>query len=148
MALAMLLACVATAQTFRGRVEGIVTEESKAVITGATATLTNVNTTVRVLRKTSESGLYVFDSVDHGTYSVSIEVAGFNRFIQENILVQSGGDVTVNAVLKPGAVTSSVSTRRWPRKLRALTVTHSSCRCSSHQPSIPAAKCSGTTPGR
>ncbi len=112
--LVMLLTTSSFAQTFRGRVEGTVTDESKAVITGATATLTNVNTAVKVIRKTSESGLYVFDGVDPGTYSVTIEVAGFSKFIQENILVQSGGDVTVNAMLKPGSVTSSVTVTEMP----------------------------------
>lgn len=112
--LALLLASLSIAQTFRARVEGIVTDESKAVITGASVTLTNINTNVTVTRKTSETGLYIFDNVDPGTYSVTVEVAGFNKFIQENILVQSGGDITVNAMLKTGNVTSSVTVTEIP----------------------------------
>ncbi len=88
--LLILVTSLAQAQTFRGRVEGIVTDESKAVVTDATVILTNVKTGVKANKKTSDTGLYLFDNVDPGTYSVSIEVAGFNKFVQENILVQSG----------------------------------------------------------
>jgi hypothetical protein len=84
------------AQTTRGRVEGTVTDESKAVVANATVTLANINTQWRVVRKTSATGLYVFDDVDPGNYTVAVEVVGFSKFVQENILVQTGGDVTVN----------------------------------------------------
>ncbi|MEO8657577.1 MAG: TonB-dependent receptor [Bryobacteraceae bacterium] len=109
-----ILTSLTFAQTFRGRVEGVVSDESKAVVSNASVTLTNVNTAVRVQRQSSDSGLYLFDNVDPGTYSVTVELAGFNKFIQTNILVQSGGDVTVNAMLKPGNVTSNITVTEAP----------------------------------
>lgn len=114
LAAVILFTSLAFAQTFRGRVEGIVTDESKAVVADASVTLTNINTGVRAVHKTSETGLYLFDNVDPGTYSVAVEVAGFNKFVQENILVQSGGDITVNAMLKPGNVTSNITVTEAP----------------------------------
>jgi hypothetical protein len=78
---------VGQAQTTRGRVEGIVTDESKAVVVNATVALLNVNTLAKVVRQTSGTGLYVFDDVDPGNYSVTVEMAGFNRFVQENVVV-------------------------------------------------------------
>ena len=105
---------LSTAQTFRGRISGLVTDPSRAVVANATTILTNVNTGIKVTRTTTETGVYVFDNVDPGTYTVSIEMTGFNRFIQENILVQSGADVTVNAVLKPGDVTSNITVTEAP----------------------------------
>ncbi len=107
--LLMLLTSAASAQTFRARVEGLVTDESNAVVSGATVTLLNANTGIKVVRKTTETGLYLFDNVDPGTYSVAVEMTGFGKFVQENILVQSGGDVTVNAALKIGSLESSVT---------------------------------------
>jgi len=107
--LVLLLTIAARAQTFRARVEGIVTDESNAVVSGATVTLQNVNTGVKVVRKTSDTGLYLFDNVDPGTYDVIVEMTGFSKFIQEKVLVQSGGDVTVNAPLKVGSLQSSVT---------------------------------------
>ncbi len=114
LALFLMLGASLFAQTFRGRVQGVVTDESKAVVTGATVTLTNVNTGIKVVKETRETGLYLFDSVDPGTYSVTVELAGFGKWTQENILVQSGGDVSVDAVLKPGAVSSSVTVTEMP----------------------------------
>ena len=71
--------------------------------------LLNVNTGIQVFHKTSASGLYLFDNVDPGTYSLTVEMSGFSKFMQENILVQSGGDVTVNVGLKLGSVQSTMT---------------------------------------
>lgn len=112
--LLVLIALTVSAQVYRGRVQGVVTDESKAMVVGASVTLLNVNTGVRSVRQTSPSGLFLFDSVDPGTYSVTVEMAGFNKFAQENILVQSGGDVTVNASLKIGSVQSTLTVTETP----------------------------------
>ena len=102
------------AQDYRARVEGIVTDQSKAVIGGATVTLLNVKTGIKTVRKTSETGLYLFDLVDPGEYSVTIEQAGFGVYLQENIVVQTRGDVTVNATLTPGAVQQTITVNETP----------------------------------
>ena len=93
--LVILLASVVQAQTFRGRLQGTITDESKAVVVGASVTLLNVNTGIKVERNTNDNGHYLFDNVDPGTYSITVAMSGFNKFTQENILVQSGSDVTV-----------------------------------------------------
>ncbi len=113
-ALVLLSSFSALSQTFRGRVQGIVTDESKAVVVGASVTLLNINTGVKATRQTSETGLYLFDSVDPGTYTVTVEMPGFGKFTQENILVQSGGDVTVNAALQLGTVTTAMTVSETP----------------------------------
>src|SRR5581483_12515300 len=74
----------------------------------------NVNTGVRVARQTSDTGLYLFDLVDPGTYTVTVEATGFAKYIQENIVVQTRGDITVNAMLKPGAVQESITVNEAP----------------------------------
>ena len=107
--LVALMTSSSMAQTYRGRVQGVVTDESKALVVGAQVTLTNVNTGLKAVRQSSDTGLYVFDAVDPGSYSVTVEVNGFNKFVQENVTVQSGADITVNPVLKTGSVNSSVT---------------------------------------
>jgi hypothetical protein len=114
MGLIVLLAHIGQAQTFRGRIQGIVTDESKAVVINATVTVLNVNTGIKFVRQTSDTGLFVFDNVEPGTYSLTVENTGFNKFLQENVLVQGGGDVTVNAVLKPGSVQTTVTVNEAP----------------------------------
>jgi len=112
--LLVLFASAGFTQSYRGRIQGVVTDQSQAVIAGATVTLLNVGTGVSVVRHTSETGLYLFDLLDPGTYTVTVETAGFNKFIQENITVQMRGDITVNAMLKPGAVQESITVTEAP----------------------------------
>ena len=108
---------VAVGQSFRGRVQGTITDDSNAVIAGASVTLLNVNTGVKAARQTTQAGFYLFDNVDPGSYSVTVEMPGFSKFTQENVLVQSGGDITVNATLKLGSVQSQVTVTEKPAAL-------------------------------
>src|SRR5579864_1975788 len=104
-----LLVSVATAQEYRGRVQGIVADPSQGAVAGATVTLRNVNTGIESVRQTDPTGHYLFDLVQPGTYTVSMQAPGFQRFVQEGVTVLTGGDVTVNATLTVGSVTETVS---------------------------------------
>src|SRR5689334_11968059 len=95
------LTAPAIAQNYRAQVRGLVTDQSQGVLPGATVTLTNVNTGVNVVKQTDSAGIYLFDFVDPGTYRIKVDAPGFGQFVQENVAVQSGGDVTVNASLQP-----------------------------------------------
>jgi hypothetical protein len=97
------------AQKYRAQVRGLVVDQSGAVLPGAAVTLLNPSTGIKAVKQTDNSGLYVFDYVDPGTYSITVEAAGFGRFVQENISVQSGGDITMNATLNPGNLQQSVT---------------------------------------
>src|SRR5688572_14566065 len=108
LALGTLCAPMLVAQDYRAKVQGVVTDASNAVVPGATITLSNDNTGVEASKTSNESGHYIFDFVDPGTYTVSIEMPGFSKFVQKNVLVQVRGDVTVNAALNIGAVTEVV----------------------------------------
>ena len=117
--LAVAFACAflpfaGVAQTFRGHVRGEITDPSTAVLSGATVTLLNVATGIKTAKTTDSSGLYVFDLVDAGTYSLTVEAAGFQKFVQQNVIVQSGGDVTVNASLSPGTLQQTVTVEATP----------------------------------
>ena len=113
-ALLLLLTTTGFAQDYRGRIEGLVTDQTNAVVANCAVTLVNVNTGLRVVKQTSDTGLYLFDLVDPGTYTVTIEATGFTRFIQENIVVQTRGDITVNAMLHPGMVQESITVNETP----------------------------------
>src|SRR6185436_6878573 len=96
----LLFTSAAFSQSYRGRVQGVVSDQSRAVVAGATVTLLNVGTGVQTVHQTKETGLYVFDLVDPGSYTLTVENQGFNKFVQEAINVQMRGDVTVDVVLK------------------------------------------------
>jgi hypothetical protein len=104
-----LLAVIASAQESRGRVQGTVGDPSHAAVSNAKVTLKNMNTGVEATREADAAGHYIFDFVIPGTYSITVQAAGFQRFVEENIPVQTGGDVTVDANLVVGAVNETVN---------------------------------------
>ena len=104
-----MLVVVATAQEYRGRVQGTVGDPSQAAVAGAQVTLRNVNTGIESVRETDATGHYLFDLVQPGTYTVTMQAPGFQKFVQEGVTVLTGGDVTVNGALTVGAVTETVS---------------------------------------
>lgn len=110
--------CLFTLSTFgqdtRGKVQGLVTDSTGAVIAGAAVTLTNDNTGVPAQQSTNQAGQYLFDFVLPGTYTVSVEMEGFRKFIQKNVLVQARADVTVNAAMEVGATRESVTVEAAP----------------------------------
>src|ERR1051326_316616 len=108
-AVLFVLAAAAAAQAYRARVQGIVTDSSDAAVAGATVTLHNNGTNISATRTSGPTGAYLFDNVEPGTYTVSSEFAGFSRSVQENVLVQTRADVTVNFSLKPGGTVETVT---------------------------------------
>ena len=104
----VLLAGVGMAQDYRGKVQGNVTDPSQAAVVGATVTLKNVNTGIETVKETDSSGHYIFDFVQPGSYSVTVTLAGFQKYVQDNVTVLTRGDVTVNAALTVGNVSSAV----------------------------------------
>lgn len=107
-ALAILLICAVSAQDYRGKVQGVVTDSSQASVAGAKVVLANTATGVETVRLSSATGQYMFDFVEPGAYNIVVEQAGFGRFIQRDVVVQVRGDVTVNVVLQVGAVSEKV----------------------------------------
>lgn len=102
------LSLVTNAQTSRGTVSGIVNDSTSAVIVGATVTLTNVQTGVSRTSTTNNEGLYRFDAVDLGSYSVKISANNFSTVVKNNISVSANQIAQVDAQLAPGTQELSV----------------------------------------
>ncbi len=105
----VLAVAAAWSQDTRGKIQGRVTDASDAVVVGAGVTLLNNNTGVSAKTQTGPNGQYLFDFIIPGTYTVTVENAGFNKFIQKNITVQARADVTIDARLQTGSTTESVT---------------------------------------
>lgn len=116
------------AQDYRARVQGLVTDSTQVAMVGVRVTLRNVNTGAEAAKESSIRGEYLFDFVEPGIYVVTASMPGFTKLVQENILVQTRADVTVNFSLKPGTVFETVIVSEAPVALqlntssRALTV--------------------------
>jgi hypothetical protein len=106
---ALVLSFPLCAQEYRARVQGVVTNPSHGVVVGAVVTLINGETGVKKTQRTNESGHYLFDLIQPGTYTVEVEAAGFSKAVQQGVLVQSRASVTVDSVLRVGQTTESVT---------------------------------------
>ena len=71
-----LFSAAAFGQDYRARIQGTVTDSSAASAAGAKVTLLNTKTGAEAVRQSSETGHYLFDMVEPGTYSISVELAG------------------------------------------------------------------------
>ena len=76
--LCMLLALPLNAQNAQGTILGHVTDQSGAVVSGATVRITNVATSVTRVAKTNTAGDYVFVNIIPGNYDITIEAPGFS----------------------------------------------------------------------
>jgi len=113
MAVFMLLLCVSVAwgQGTTSRVVGVVTDPTGAVVPDATVTLTNEATKVSFTTKTTSVGTYVFDSVQIGTYTITVEKEGFKKFVSSGNVLTIGQPMTVNATLEVGQIAEVVEIR-------------------------------------
>jgi hypothetical protein len=97
------------AQTSMGGVSGTVKDSTGAVLPGASVTLVNSATGVAVERQTNEAGFYWFVNVRPGTYSLSVELNGFNRAQVEAFSVGVNEAVIRNVGLQVGAVSETTT---------------------------------------
>jgi Carboxypeptidase regulatory-like domain len=104
-ALALLLLVVSfplSSQTSTGTIVGTVADQSGAVVAGATVTVTNTGTGIAVKTTTDSTGNYVVTPLAVGTYSVTVEAAGFKKSISSNITVNVQDRVRVDSSLQIG----------------------------------------------
>src|SRR5713101_729531 len=112
--LGLLSLNTASAQELRGSVRGVITDSSGSFVVGAQVSLKNISTNIQVQRESNDAGQYLFDFVSPGAYTLNVEMQGFRSFVQENILVQTRSDVTVNARLEVGQLTETIRVTEAP----------------------------------
>jgi len=100
---------LAFGQGTTSRVTGLVTDASGAVVPSATVTLTNEATTVSLTGETNSSGTYDFDSVQVGSYTVTIEKPGFKKSVSSGNVLGVNQPMTVNVSLEVGDIAEVVT---------------------------------------
>ena len=110
-AMSLVFAIAALAQTSRGTVSGTVVDSTGAVIPNANVTLQSAAIGVERTTTTNSEGNYRFDAVDLGTYSVTIKASGFGEVTNTNVEVKANQTSEVGATMTPAGqnVTVDVS---------------------------------------
>src|SRR5467141_4168642 len=99
------------AQTFRGTILGSVTDSSGAAVPGATVTIKNVDTGLVRTVTTSDDGSYAAPELPIGTYTVSVEKAGFKLGVVTGIKVEVSSERRADVALQIGQSAQSVEVR-------------------------------------
>jgi outer membrane receptor protein involved in Fe transport len=110
LAIALLLLCsVGSWAQSTGAIGGQISDESGAVIPGATITVTNTQTGVAVTAISLEDGKFLFGSLLPGTYVVTAELVGFKRLQGPPTQLHVGDRLVMNMALQVGAATDEVT---------------------------------------
>ncbi|HEY8551747.1 MAG TPA: TonB-dependent receptor [Vicinamibacterales bacterium] len=105
---------LAFAQEARGTIQGKVTDQSGAVVPGATVTVVNVATGVETTTTSNAEGSYRVPFLIPGTYQVNVTLDGFSPFRSEEIELHVADVLTVDVTLTAGQITDEVTVSAAP----------------------------------
>jgi hypothetical protein len=109
LALTLSIAAPASAQEFRGRINGTVTDNSGAVLPGVTVTATSPALIQPQTTTSGDDGTYRFIALPAGLYAVTFELNGFKTLKRENIRVVIGTTLTVDGKLDVATLQETVT---------------------------------------
>jgi hypothetical protein len=114
-----LILCLAVVLTATGRVFaqagatgtilGTVTDSTGAILSNVKVTVTNTQTNVAFHTVTSSAGDYNAPALNPGTYTVSAEVAGFEKSVTTGFTLAVDQKIRIDLSMKPGAVSETVA---------------------------------------
>ncbi len=107
--LLLSLCAVSTYAQYRASIQGVVTDPDGATVSGATLTLTNLETNQKLTATTNDSGIYNFNALPPSKYSLTVEKTGFRKRVLENVGVIPEQANALNLQLEVGQVTEVVS---------------------------------------
>src|SRR5215470_16981147 len=97
------------AQNSQGTVLGHVVDPSGAAVTGASMTIVNLATSVRLSAKTSSVGDYVFVNMIPGNYSLTVEMPGFKKAEAPRLKVDVDATLRQDFRLEVGTVNEQMT---------------------------------------
>ena len=108
-----LLSGVALAQTSaNGAIRGRVSDEQGGVVPGLTVTAASPTVAGMFTAITDAQGLYRLVDLPPGEYLISAELMGFAKLERPGVVVRAGLNLSVDIVMKIGALTETVQVRQ------------------------------------
>ncbi len=118
-----LTALTALGQTSTSRILGRVTDAKDAIVPGATVTITNEATGITQTQNTTDAGVYAFDSLPVGNYTITVEQAGFKKFQKTGNRLEVNTPLTVDIVMEVGQLTETVTVQAGAEQLQTANAT-------------------------
>jgi hypothetical protein len=97
------------AQVDTATILGTIQDTSRAVIPGATVTVTEVNTNIKISRQADTEGNFIATPLKIGTYSITVTVPGFKTETRGNIVLQVQDRIRVDFVMQVGEVSQKIT---------------------------------------
>ncbi len=107
--LALAAAVPTSAQDFRGRLTGTVTDNSGAVLPGVAVSITSPALIQPQEQVTGTDGTYRFQALPAGVYEVGFELTGFQGVKREGVRVVIGQTLTVDQQLQVATLQETVT---------------------------------------
>jgi len=108
-AISVLLSLAPAWAQSTAQLSGRVTDESGAVLPGATITVAQIDTGFTRSDVTDANGAYVLSNLPVGPYRLEVALQGFRTHVQTGIVLRVGASPVLNAVLAVGALEESVT---------------------------------------
>ena len=105
---ALGLAAFAFGQNATGTIDGRVTDATGAAVPGATVTVENTATNVKLTTPTNSEGRFYQRYLPPGVYNVSIEKVGFDRYVQSGVQLDIEQTITLSIPMKVGDVATAI----------------------------------------
>ena len=90
------------------QMHGVVQDASGALVPGAEVKATQIETGVVRTAQSGPDGSYALSNLPLGPYRMEVSKEGFNKFVQEGIVLQVNSDPLINPALKVGSVSEQV----------------------------------------
>jgi hypothetical protein len=104
----LITALPAFSQTFRGAINGTVTDPTGALIVGATVKATEITTNTDHTTSTTTEGQFSFQDIPLGFYKVTVTATGFPTTVVDKVEVVAGTTHTLAISLKLGQSVTTV----------------------------------------
>src|SRR6202163_1848146 len=105
----LLFSLALFAQGNFGRILGTVTDQTGAVLPGATVSVIDTQRGLARTLTTDGAGEYNAPTLIPGTYSVRVEAKGFKRLDRQNVVIEVGKEVRVDLTPQTGDQTQTVT---------------------------------------
>ena len=92
-----------------GKITGVVTDATGAVVPGAKVTANGEALMSPRITTSQNDGSYLFDLLPPGSYEVTVAAAGFKTFSQKGVILTAGFTATLNPRLEVGATGETVT---------------------------------------
>jgi hypothetical protein len=98
----------AVAQQATALLAGSVKDASGAVVVGAKVTLKNANTNIARTQITGKDGDFLFNLVPIGTYELTVEQTGFDKYVRKGITLEINQNARLDVALQVGTTSQVV----------------------------------------